>query len=426
VLAAEFVETVKVIATGDVVSLERTAETTKFSDEFIQDLPVPGRFYQNVLTLAPGVQDADGDGNPNVHGSRDRDFQARVGGVSNVDPLTGQQMSQVNPNSIEEMEVITAGAGAEFSRAQGGFANIIQKQGSNDLEGVFELYWRSHLLDGSGAFDGQPSLPDVKFNDYQPSFQLSGPVIKDKLWYRFSHEFIDRELPIPTGSSIEVQTTKQGIHSDQLTWQMSPRNKLSFQIQSDPQEISGFGVSSLTPLSASQFRDRTSESYSATWTAPLSPKILLETVVSSQDLNSIIRPTQVGISNNCVTGQAFLEQASCFDADSSTRSGSFFQSTDDNRQRFTVDTKATIYGGRFWGMSHQFKAGLRAENERYFRRQDRRPSLTRFIIEPSDDDNPQGGDDDGPQTIAIIFATVSVPQTTDVRKIKLGCVRTFR
>ena len=42
-----------------------------------------------MLTLAPGVQDADGDGNPNVHGSRDRDFKAEVGGVSNVDPLTG-------------------------------------------------------------------------------------------------------------------------------------------------------------------------------------------------------------------------------------------------------------------------------------------------------------------------------------------------
>jgi uncharacterized protein (TIGR02231 family) len=33
-----------------------------YSDEFIQELPVPGRFYQNVTTLAPGVQDADGDG----------------------------------------------------------------------------------------------------------------------------------------------------------------------------------------------------------------------------------------------------------------------------------------------------------------------------------------------------------------------------
>jgi outer membrane receptor protein involved in Fe transport len=144
-LAEEFQERVKVTAEGDVVDLERTSQSSKFSDEFIQDLPVPGRFYQNVLTLAPGVQDADGDGNPNVHGGRDRDFKAEVSGISNVDPLTGQQMSNVNPNSIEEMEVITAGASVEFSRAQAGFARIIQKQGSNEFEGVFEFYYRSSL-----------------------------------------------------------------------------------------------------------------------------------------------------------------------------------------------------------------------------------------------------------------------------------------
>jgi hypothetical protein len=112
----QITEQVKVVATGDVVDLDKSEQSTRFSDDFISDLPVPGRFYQNVLTMAPGVQDADGDGNPNVHGSRSRDFQAVVGNVSNVDPLTGQWMSRINTNSIEEMEVITAGAGVEFGR----------------------------------------------------------------------------------------------------------------------------------------------------------------------------------------------------------------------------------------------------------------------------------------------------------------------
>ena len=411
VLAQEMIETVKVVADGQVVKLEDTAQSTKFSEEFVQDLPVPGRFYQNVLTLAPGVQDADGDGNPNVHGSRDRDFKATVSGVSNVDPLTGQQMSQVNPNSIEEMEVITAGAGAEFSRAQGGFANIIQKQGSNEFEGVFEFYFRSHLLDGTGATDTAPALPKVEFQDLQPSFQLSGPIFKDKLWYRLSHEFIDRERPVPTSGGLIVQTTRQGIHSDQLTWQVSPRNKLALQLQSDPLEVTGFGVSSLTPFESSQFRDRTSSTQTISWTAPLSPKILVESLVSWQDLNTIIKPTTEGINNGCAIGEPFLENAQCFDIDNSQTSGSYFQTFDDNRQRLTVSSKATLYGGSFWGMSHQFKMGLTAENERYFRSLDRRPNLSRFILNFDDD---QGGDVQ-PSRQAIIFANVSVPRTADVR-----------
>ncbi len=81
-LSEELVERVKVEASSDVVDLEETSQSMKFSDEFIEDLPVPGRFYQNVLTLAPGVQDSDGDGNPNVHGARDRDFKATVSGIA--------------------------------------------------------------------------------------------------------------------------------------------------------------------------------------------------------------------------------------------------------------------------------------------------------------------------------------------------------
>jgi Ca-activated chloride channel family protein len=95
----------------------------------------PGRFYQNVLNLAPGVQDADGDGNPNVHGGRDRDFKAVVGGVSNVDPLTGQLIVDVNPNSIEEMEVITARSSVEFSRSQAGFARVRESRAASGAVG---------------------------------------------------------------------------------------------------------------------------------------------------------------------------------------------------------------------------------------------------------------------------------------------------
>ena len=98
-LSEEVIERVAVVARSPVVDLESTSTTTKFTDEYIQQLPVPGRFYQNLVTLAPGVQDADGDGNPNVHGSRTRDFKAEVGGVSNVAPLTGARESRLRSRS---------------------------------------------------------------------------------------------------------------------------------------------------------------------------------------------------------------------------------------------------------------------------------------------------------------------------------------
>ena len=130
---SEDTERVAVVARVAVVDLEATSQTTKFTDEYVQDLPVPGRFYQSVLRLAPGVHDADGDGNPNVSGSRSRDFKAEVAGVRNVDPLAGPRLNPTNPNSIEQVEMVSAGSGVEFSRAQGGFARIIGEDQESEL-----------------------------------------------------------------------------------------------------------------------------------------------------------------------------------------------------------------------------------------------------------------------------------------------------
>jgi hypothetical protein len=375
-LAPEHVEKITVIGEKTHVDLDNNSSSTKFSSDFIQDLPVPGRFYQNVLSLAPGVQDPDKDGNPNVNGARDRDFKTEVSGISNVDPLTGKFLNQVAADSIEEITVVTAGAGAEFGRAQGGFAQIIQKQGSNDFEGVFGMLYSSHILDGSGA-TGLPrnQLPD--FYRYQPSLQVSGPIMKDKLWYRLSQEYIQREDPIVLGSggSVATQGTKRFSTADQVTWQVSNRNKIAFQYQADPETDTNQGVSPLTPVSSTAKIESGGPTYSVDWTAPYSPSFLVESVVAYQDTKLNILPTQEGVSNDCIPGGSFLDGAQCQDAQTGQTSGSSPLTWKDHRQRLTVKTDGTYYKGRMWGMNHQFKMGMIIENERYSRDLEVRPSF---------------------------------------------------
>ena len=63
-----------VLASLSLSLLRRTADgSTAFNSEYIESLRLMGRNYQDVLTLAPGVSDVDGDGNPTIHGSRDTD-----------------------------------------------------------------------------------------------------------------------------------------------------------------------------------------------------------------------------------------------------------------------------------------------------------------------------------------------------------------
>ena len=72
-------EMVTVAGEKSMIDLDKNQTSTTFSSEFISNLPVAGRMYQNTIALSPGVQDPDGDGNPNVNGARQRDFKKKVG-----------------------------------------------------------------------------------------------------------------------------------------------------------------------------------------------------------------------------------------------------------------------------------------------------------------------------------------------------------
>ncbi len=384
-LAPEMEDRVLVVAErGTAVDLDQNSQNTQFSAEFIADLPIAGRAYQNVLALAPGVQDPDGDGNPNVNGARERDFKTSVGGISNVDPLTGQLFNQINADSIEDLTVTTAGAGAEYGRAQGGFAQIIQKQGSNDFEGVFGMLYSSGALDGNGA----TSIPNnlvPNFYSYQPSLTVSGPIVRDKLWYRLSEEVLRREDPLifAAGGAFNTVGTKRFSTDNQLTWQVSDRNKLAFNFRADPLTATNQGISVVSPVDTTETLQRGGPTYTMTWTAPYSPSLLVESTVAYQDTTQSFTPTTEGAANTCLTGSPFLDPLQCFDVRTGVTSGSSPRNWDDSRQRLTVKSDATYYKGRMWNANHQFKTGFVLENERYFRTLELRPVfLVSDTLEP--------------------------------------------
>jgi len=406
-LSEDLVETIEVKGNREVVDFDKGTQTgAKFSDEFIQDLPVQGRFYQNVLTLAPGVTDSDGDGNPNVSGARQGDFKAVVGGVANVDPLTGDFLNFVNADSIEEIEVVTAGAGVDVGRAQGGYAKILQKQGTNEFEGRFQIIYRSSILDGNGATNlSGTRVPE--FDSYQPSLRLSGPILKDRLWYFLAHEYQKLDNPVNTLNEVVVSTLTRPIIADKLTWQASPRNKLEFQFSNSPTTITNFGVTSARVEENAEQREFGGPEYKVTWTAPYSPKLLVESLVAYQDAETNILPMTSGIANDCVVslGLPVFQESDCVNAQNGRRTGSYFLTHRDQRQRLTLKSDADLYGGRIWGANHQFQFGFSVENERYFQYEER-GETSRFEL----DSDPTRPDSDPLETVGSLITRISVPR----------------
>jgi hypothetical protein len=288
----DYLERVEVRARPQVVRLEEVSSDTRLSSEFIDALPILGRNYQDLLTLAPGVTDIDGDGNPNIHGARDTDVGTYVDGVSTVDPLTGKFGAQLNIEAIQEIEIKTSGASAEYSRAQGGFVNIVTKSGGNEFQGSFKFFWRGSALDrdGAGIDDprlhggvGERGLRDLEFNDFMPFLSLEGPIARDRAWFFMAHEFVQREEPVNALSAAFVAGVREFREFAKLTWQVTPNSRLALSLNYDPQRYFNQGLTSFT-REESGFTSRLGGPIlTLKATSVLGPYVVLETSVSHFD-----------------------------------------------------------------------------------------------------------------------------------------------
>src|SRR6185295_664300 len=98
-------------------------------------LAIP-RGYQTLIEFAPGLNDADADGNTNSHGAVDSSNLFLFDGVDTTDPTTGTFGANNNFDTIQEVVVSNSAISAEYGRAQGAVVNVITKSGTNIFHGT--------------------------------------------------------------------------------------------------------------------------------------------------------------------------------------------------------------------------------------------------------------------------------------------------
>jgi outer membrane receptor protein involved in Fe transport len=291
--SSDLQETVRVEARGDVVDISTTAVETAYNSEFIEGLPLVGRSFEDLLVLAPGITDADGDGNVNVRGSRETGLQLRLDGSNVTNPVTGLSAQNVNLESIEELELVTAGAAAEYGRADGGFANVITKSGGNDTTGSLKLFYRSDFLDGSGSSGSEDGI--TPFTDLNLYGTLGGALVKDHAWYFVAAERLEEELPVNFEGGETRLKSLEGWHNfAKLTFQTSQRHKLTLQVNMDPVELLGNNFGPTVDPETDFLLSTGGTLPQVSWTAILSPALLLQMVASRLDGRTEIDPVGDG------------------------------------------------------------------------------------------------------------------------------------
>lgn len=186
-------QTVQVSSATPLLETSATSTGSTITPQQIEDMPINGRNYLDLLQLVPGValnrqNDPAGDNSTPILGERGGNTLYLIDGLPNRDNLNGGPSAQFNQDSILEFQVVTAGYKAEFGHASGGIVNVVTRGGTNDWHGGLSAFYRSSVFDSNdipGATTGAPFL-----NRWDPTVYFGGPIKKDKIFIFGSGERI--------------------------------------------------------------------------------------------------------------------------------------------------------------------------------------------------------------------------------------------
>jgi hypothetical protein len=307
-------ETITVTGQSPVVDTRNVVQTRDMTRDVLDNIPT-GKLFQSVEILVPGMsvgqtlasggqkQDVGGTlGNASVtvgiHGGRPRDQQILFDGLDvSIAQSPAIPVIILQDGNVQEMS-LTYGANPAESSTAGVRINMIPKDGGNTFRGSYFGNFSNSSLQANNVDDslrqkgfGAPNRLN-KIYDFNPT--LGGPVLHDKLWFyggfRYFYNnnwaggvFYNQD---PT-AFVYKPTTQQGFLDQygwnsglRLTWQATPRNKVTAYYNYDHNCDCHRGLSGLVTPDAAQYLRFKTNLYQGTWTSPITSRLLLESGLS--------------------------------------------------------------------------------------------------------------------------------------------------
>src|SRR2546421_2673269 len=187
-------EQINITAEAALIDSTSAATGATVTPQQIQNMPVNGRNYLDLMQLVPGTvinrqANAGSDNSTPVLGERAGNNNFMIDGQPNKNTVNGGAAAQFNQETIAEFQVLTTGYKAEFGQASGAIVNVITRSGGNGYHGVGSLFVRNDAFDASNSLD--PTVTDAPgLHRYDYSLALGGPVIKKKVFFFGSAERI--------------------------------------------------------------------------------------------------------------------------------------------------------------------------------------------------------------------------------------------
>ncbi len=336
-------ESITVTGESPVVDVQTARQQQVISGDVIRALPA-SRSYGNYIAALPAIQATGFGGGASTinnffssRGGRSNEGLIQIDGMNVGAPGNGGGVSgyMYDMNNSSEVQVAISGGLGEADRGGPAF-NIIPKTGGNTFSGtgftsLSGKWGQSSNIDEhlqSLGFGEQPAL----IKNWDASFAMGGPIVRDRVWFFGSSRsvgtlqeqqnlYANKNAGDPNAwtwvkdDSIQVRNANTKlVNSMRVTWQATQKNRVSGYIDytkncsggayktggdqcRSPGKnwvASGPGTTPMTPTTSPEsgsIWDARAKIYQASWTAPLSSRLLFESGFSSFfTMNGDIRP----------------------------------------------------------------------------------------------------------------------------------------
>jgi outer membrane receptor protein involved in Fe transport len=229
-------EVIEVSSTATTIDTDNANLTATYASKAVLELPAPGGDLTTVAFTVPGIAISTGGGYGNFssHGLPGTSNLFTMNGTDYNDPYlnlnnSGASNLLLGQNEVAEASVVQNGYSVQYGRQSGAQVNYVTKSGSNAFHGSLLYNWNGDSLNANSFFSNAEDTPRARSISNQYGALLSGPIIKNKVFFLFDTEGLRYVLP-STGVVTVPSTALQNYILANLSPAQAPLYQTAFKI----------------------------------------------------------------------------------------------------------------------------------------------------------------------------------------------------
>jgi hypothetical protein len=224
-------ESIVVEGAGSRIEARDPGFGTRFGLEDLDAMPTRRSSMFDMIRAAPGISPTSPSSGKettvSAFGSGTNENQFLFDGTNFTCPCSGLARAEPGVDFIQEVQVQSVGASAEYGNSQGAVINVVMKQGGERFLSDSSYYGQP------AAFTSQPvTLPYLgsrgqtsgyeraMYRDFTTS--LGGPAIRDRLWFFGGYQYLRDHDSQPGTNPARPRILEQDKIFAKLTWRLTP------------------------------------------------------------------------------------------------------------------------------------------------------------------------------------------------------------